>query len=160
MVIGIGKLRVASLLDNGVIYGSVQHNLRGARITATAATARRNIYSSYLRAALIGKGKADAALVIVDLGAHAEYRIGFNLVQLTCYGRVLHGVGAVRIERLIDLHLVDGDVDIARCVWILNRPIYGDSLYGTSTSEILPACFRIPTANVGTDKLLGLPLAL
>ena len=50
MVIGIGKLRVASLLDNGVIYGSVQHNLRGARITATAATARRNIYSSYLRA--------------------------------------------------------------------------------------------------------------
>ena len=160
MVIGIGKLRVAALLDNGIIYGSIQHNLRGARITATATTTRRNIYSSYLRAALVGKGKADAALVIANLGAHAEHRIGFNLVQLTCYGRVLHGVGAVSIERLIDLHLVDGDVDIARCVWILNLPIYGDSLYGTSTSEILPACLRIPTVNVGTDKLLGLPLAL
>ena len=160
MVIGIGKLRVASLLDNGVIYGSIQHNLRGTRITAATATTCRNIDSRNLSTALVGKGKADTALVITDLGAHAEYRIGLNLVQLTCYGRVLHGVGAVRIERLIDLHLVDGDVDIARCVWILNRPIYGDSLYGTSTSEILPACFRIPTANVGTDKLLGLPFAL
>ena len=159
VVVCIGKLRRTAVLDDGIVNGSTQDNLCGAGITAaTASTARRYIYGSNLRPALVGNGKAETALVITYLRTHTEHGVGFNLIELGSNSGVLHRVRAVRIKCFVYLGTFNHDIYLA--VGIRNNCLTVHAYLLNLTAPIFfPACNIKEVLYRGCTKTIVHPFA-
>ena len=151
---------LVAFLDDGLVCFCRQHDFGGGGFSATAAFSCRYVQTYDLRTTLVGQRHTHGALVIAQFGTAAEYGVGFDLCKFGGHGRVLHRIGGVRVQALVHLCLVDGEVHVARAVKRLFLSVYRNALHVARTAEVLPARHLFPTVKARADELFGLPLAL
>ena len=151
---------LVAFLDDGLVCLRRQHDFGSGGVSATAAFSCRYVQTYDLCAALVGQRHTHGALVIAQLGTAAEYGVGFDLCKFGGHCRVLHRIGGVRVQALVHLYLVDGDVYVSGVVYRLFLSVYRNALHVARTAEVLPARHLFPTVKARADELFGLPLAL
>ena len=151
---------LVAFLDDGLVSLCRQHDFGGGGVSATAAFSCRYVQTYDLRTAFVGQRHTHGALVIAKFGTAAKYGVGFDLRKFGGHGRILHRIGGVRVQALVHLYLVDGDVYVSGVVYRLFLSVYRNALHVARTAEVLPARRLFPTVKARADELLGLPFAL
>ena len=109
----------------------------GTLVTAATSTAGRDGEFGY-NGALAAELYGHCAVIVLDDIA-AEQRPGFKLGHLLCDDAVLHRIGAVGVETVVHLHLVDDDADISSGIGCLFLAVDSHATHGVFRTVFLHA---------------------
>ena len=160
MVIRPGEFHAAALLHGGVVDGGPEDNPRRAAAVTAATAAGRKVHRGDLRPGLVRQRQTNARLVVRELRARAEHRVGVEFLQLRSHRPVLHRVRAAGVQALVHFHPVDGQAHVALAVGDLFLTVHRQALYRSGTAEVLPGARALPGRKARAAELLRLPLTL
>ena len=157
VVVAPREFHAAALLDGRVVHRRAQDDPCGGSVTAAASAACREIDGHHLRAALVGQRQAHGTLVVAQLGVRAENGVSLQFGQFRRHRRVLHGVGAVRVQALVHLHLVNGQAHVPLRVGILFFTVHRQALHRARAAEVLPRARVFPRRQARAGEPFRLP---